>query len=96
MFGLVFICNHLHLNNAQEILEKVQACSKEVDGKLIVHDLVTYAELAAVMLKAGFADDDDITIKDCQHAIRNFNQVNEVIGWATDEILSVMNPPIPN
>ena len=96
MFGLLYICQQMKVENATEVLQKIQDCSKEVDGKLIVQDLVSYANCASICLKGGYADDEDITIQVCQNAIKDFNQVNDVISWATESIIAVMSPPSPN
>jgi len=93
MAGVLKVCKAMAVDNAAEVLAKINQCAQtNEEGKSIVKDVVTYAEIAAIGLNAGFKSSDNITEDDCMEAMATFNDVNDVIIWLTDSIVQVMNP----
>ena len=73
----------------------ITSCSekKEHEGKdvYIVTDLVTYSKIAYEILHSAI-NDKEVTMSMIEDEIDNFEKVTEVISWATENIVNIMNP----
>lgn len=94
------ICKNADVKSASELIQKITSCSENVSDdpeqpKFIVKDLVTYTELAIIILKECFSKH-NFTQEQIEDALCNFDKVNELIDWSIGEIVHLMSPSNPN
>ena len=95
MAELIQICKKFNSKSATDVLNFIQKTYKDIgteqEPKIIVEDVVTLTEIAWNI--AYICTKDELSLDQVKDELSDFKKVQQVISWATTELINVMNPP---
>jgi len=95
MAQLIAICKELNCKSASDVLKIIQSTYKNIgteeEPKIIVEDVVVLTEVAWKIAHNCLKQ--QVPLEEIQDELSDFVKVQNIIAWATDKLIHVMNPP---